>query len=286
MSVAPGGSIDILARELSGALSKSLGQPFNVESKSTRGGNAAFEFVAKAAPDGYTFLVGWDPLVINPRLYPSSGYDPRASFAPVGQTSLFAQALAVAPKSPDADVRAFLARAGGGEARVGIPGGGGMGRLALDLIEQAGEIKTVHSPYRGAAPAIAELDAGNVDAVIVGLPAVLERARAGTLRVLAVSSLERSAALPSVPTLVEAGLPGAVAVSWQGLLAPAGTPDAIIRELNRRVVEALSRPAARDRMAAAGFQVAAGTPERLGDIIASEVEKWARLVERGVIRAD
>jgi tripartite-type tricarboxylate transporter receptor subunit TctC len=285
--VAPGGSVDGLARLLARPLTDALGQSVVVENHPGAGGNLAFEMVANAAPDGHTLLVGWDSVAINPALYGRVPYDPLRDFAPVAQTARAAQVLAVRPDLPADSLPEFLALSRRRPLSLGSPGNGSIGHLASELLRSRAGGEWTHVPYRGGGPASADLLAGHLDALFLTLAAVIEHVRAGRMRALAVSTAARAAALPEVPTVAEAiGLADYDLVSWQGLLAPAGTDPAVVARLNREVNRALADPAVSARMAAQGMEPAGGPPEALAATLRADVARWPALVRAANARPD
>ena len=248
--VTPGGSHDIVARLLARPLTETLGQSVLVENMPGAGGNIAFEFVARAKPDGYTLLAGSDSLSINPALYPRVGYDPVSGFAPVARTVRVPQILVVRADGGARDLAAFVALARGQAVSVGTGGNGMIAHLLAAQVQEATGTRWTFVPYRGGAPAINDLLAGVVQSVAINVTPVTDHVRSGRLRGLFVSTPERLAALPEVPTLAEAGVPGVPpTVGWQGVLAPAGTAQAIVARLNAAVCQALRRPEVAERLA-------------------------------------
>lgn len=280
--VAPGGSLDILGRVLARHLTTRLGQPVVAENHPGAGSNLAFELVARARPDGLTLLVGSDPLTINPALYPRIGFDPVRDFAPVIEAVRAPQVLVVNPRSPVTSVATFIewAKEQEGRLTVASQGNGSIGHLAGALFAQQADLRFVHVPYRGGGPAVIDLIAGHVEALFVTLPAAIEHIRGGRLRALAVTGAARSAALPDVPTVAEATLPGFDVVTWQGILAPAGTPRAAIDRLAAELAAILALPEVADDLARQGFAVTADGPDRFAALVRAEAERWPALVRR------
>jgi tripartite-type tricarboxylate transporter receptor subunit TctC len=278
--VAPGGSLDILGRIVARQLTGSLGQPVVAENHPGAGSNLAFELVARSRPDGHTLVVGSDPLTINPALYRRIGFDPVRDFAPVAELVRAAQVLVVRNTLPATDVAGFLrlARQAEGAMTLASQGNGSIGHLAGALLSSQTGIGFTHVPYRGGGPAVVDVVAGHVDSLLVTLPAAIEHIRGGRLRALAVSSASRSAALPAVPTLAESGLPGFDVVTWQGILAPAGTPEPIIRRLNAALLEALRRPEVAEGLTAQGFEVTGTSPEAFAVLVREEATRWPPIV--------
>ena len=286
--VAPGGSLDILGRVLARHLTTRLGQPVVAENHPGAGSNLAFELVARARPDGLTLLVGSDPLSINPALYPRVGFDPVRDFAPVIEAVRAPQVLVVNPRSPVTDVASFIdwAKEQEGRLTVASQGNGSIGHLAGALFAEQADLRFVHVPYRGGGPAVIDLIAGHVEALFVTLPAAIEHIRGGRLRALAVTGAERSAAIPDVPTVAETALPGFDVVTWQGILAPAGTPQLVIDRLATELAAILALPEVADDLARQGFAVTADGPDRFAALVRAEAERWPVLVRRTGARSE
>jgi tripartite-type tricarboxylate transporter receptor subunit TctC len=284
--VAPGGSLDPLARLIARHLGDALGQPVVIENHAGAGGNIAFEMVARARPDGHTLLVGWDSLAINPALYPRVGYDPLRDYAPVIQTVRTAQILVVRNALPAASLADFVALTRRSPVSLGSPGNGSIGHLAAEMLKSRSGAEWTHIPYRGGGPAIQDLIAGHIDAVFLTLPAVTEHVRAGRIRALGVTTAARTPALPDVPTFIESGLEGFEVVSWQGVLAPAGTDPAIVARLNAEVRRVLTLPAVVAQLEGQGFEPVAGPPEALAARLAGDVPAWPAIVRAADARLD
>ncbi len=278
--VPAGASLDTLARTIAKGISEKLGQPVVVENMGGGGSNIAFGFVAKAAPDGHTLLLGWDSLTINPSLYSSVPYR-LDQFAPITMAITAPQVLLVGPKLPVKNLRTLIetARVNPGKITLANAGSGSPGHLAGALLESAADIKFTNVPYKGGAPGVADLLAGHVDAMFVTLPAALQHVRSGKLTALGVSSAKRSTGAPNIPTIAEAGLPGYDLNSWQGLLAPAGTPASIINQINKETVAVLKNPAVKDQLVSQGFEIVASSPDYLAKQLALQTPKWAKLVK-------
>ena len=286
--VAPGGSLDILGRVLARHLAPRLGQPVVAENHPGAGSNIAFELAARARPDGLTLLVGSDPLTINPALYPRLGFDPVRDFAPVIEAVRAPQVLVVNPRSPVSDLATFIAWAREAEGRLTVAsqGNGSIGHLAGALFAQQAGIGFTHIPYRGGGPAVVDLVAGHIEALFVTLPAAIEHIRAGRLRALAVTGADRAPALPGVPTVAEAALPGFDVVTWQGILAPAGTPPAAIARLAAELAAILALPDVTGDLERQGFTVTAHGPERLAALVRAEAARWPEVVRRAGARLE
>ena len=286
--VAPGGSLDILGRVFARQLSASLGQAVVAENHPGAGSNLAFELVARARPDGLTLLVGSDPLTINPALYRRVGFDPVRDFAPIAELVRAPQVLVVRNGLPATDLAGFLAlaRQAEGAMTMGSQGNGSIGHLAGAVLSERTGLRFTHVPYRGGGPAVIDVVGGHLDALLVTLPAAIEHIRGGRLRALAVSAANRSPALPEVPTIAESGLPGFDVITWQGILAPAGTPEPIIRRLNAALIEALRKPEVAEGLAAQGFELTGTTPEEFAAQIRAEAARWPGIVRTAGVNLD
>jgi tripartite-type tricarboxylate transporter receptor subunit TctC len=278
--VAPGGSLDILGRTFARAITPVLGQPVVAENHPGAGSNLAFELVARARPDGHTLLVGSDPLTINPSLYRRVGFDPVRDFAPILELVRAPQVLVVHPTHPATDLASFLrlARQAEGRMTMASQGNGSIGHLAGAVLSRRADVSFTHVPYRGGGPAVVDVVAGHVEALLVTLPAAIEHIRGGRLKALAVSSATRSGALPDVPTIAEQGYPGFDIVTWQGILATAGTPDAVVARLHAVLLDALRRPEVADGLRAQGFEVTGTSPEAFAALIREEAGRWPPVV--------
>ncbi|WP_198373440.1 Bug family tripartite tricarboxylate transporter substrate binding protein [Roseomonas rosulenta] len=286
--VAPGGSLDILGRLLARHLAPRLGQPVVAENLPGAGSNIAFEAVARARPDGHTLLVGSDPLTINPALYPRAGYDPVRDFAPVIEAVRAPQVLVVNPATPVADLARFVdwAREAEGRLTVASQGNGSIGHLAQAVFAQRAGVAFTHVPYRGGGPAVVDVVAGHVEALFVTLPAAIEHIRGGRLRAIAVTGAERSPALPEVPTVAEAAFPGFEVVTWQGILAPAGTPGVAVARLAAELAGVLALPEVAGDLARQGFTVTAHGPDRFATLVREEAARWPEVVRRAGARLE
>lgn len=278
--VAPGGSLDILGRTFARAITPVLGQPVVAENHAGAGSNLGFEMVARARPDGHTLLVGSDPLTINPSLYRRVGYDPVRDFAPIIELVRAPQVLVVHPTHPATDLGSFLrlARQAEGAMTMGSQGNGSIGHLAGAVLTQRTGATFTHVPYRGGGPAVVDVVAGHLEALLVTLPAAIEHIRGGRLKALAMTSLTRNPALPAVPTVAEQGVPGFEVVTWQGILAPAGTPAPVIERLNAVLLAALRTPETAEGLARQGFELRGGTPEAFATLIREESARWPGIV--------
>ena len=275
---AAGGGNDLVARIVAEPMSKTLGQQIVIENRGGAGGSIATRQGAHAAPDGYTLLLGGTgTLAVDPTLYPNVGYDPRRDFAPVGLIATSALVLVVHPSVPANTVAELIALARREPGRVAYASAGaGSGiHLAAELFAHMAGIKLTHIPYKGSAPALNDLLGGHVSVYFSSLPPAMSLVREGKLRALAVTSATRSDAFANLPTVAEAALPGYEAVLHYGIVAPAGTPDAIVARLNKALRAALADKAVRERLAAAGVEPLASTPEDYAADIDREERKWS-----------
>jgi len=285
--VTPGGSQDIVARLLARPLSETLGQSVLVENMPGAGSNVGYEYVARARPDGYTLLAGSDSLSINPGLYPRVGYDPVSDFAPVARTVRVPQIIVVRADSPAQDLAGLVAMARTQPVSVGTAGNGMLAHLVAEQVQAATGVNWTFVPYRGGAPAVNDLLAGVLQCVAINVTPVADLVRSGRLRGLFVSSAERLAILPNVPTLAEAGVEGVPpAVGWQGVLAPAATNAAIVARLNTATRQAMQRPEVTERLASFGIEPLNESPEAMASVIRTDATRWAEVIRRAGIRAD
>jgi tripartite-type tricarboxylate transporter receptor subunit TctC len=285
--VPPGGSLDILARTIAKDLGPKLHQSVVVENMAGGGSNIAFGHVAKAQPDGYTLLLGWDSLIINPSLYSSVPYTLQ-QYAPITLAITSPQVLLVGSKLPVKNVKEFIeaAKKAPGALTLANAGSGSPGHLAGTLLESHAGVKFIHVPYKGGAPAVSDLVAGHLDALIVTLPAALQHIRSGRLKALGVTSAKRSTGAPEIPTLAESGLRGYELNSWQGLFAPAGTPTDILARLNKDIVEVLRERTVEDQLMAQGFEIVGSSPEGLAKELSTQAPRWAKLVHDSGAKVD
>ena len=275
----PGGATDIAARLIGQWLSERLGQPFVIESRPGAAANLATEAVARGAPDGYTLLVAVGTNTINPALYDNLNFNFIRDFAMVGGILRTPLVLEVNPSLPVKSVPELIAyaKANPGKLAIGSFGTGSISHIAGEMFKMTTGTELVHVPYRGAAPAIADLLGGQVQVLFDNLPSSIGHIKGGRLRALAVTTAKRSDALPDVPTVAET-VPGFEASVFYGLEVPKGTPRPIIDKLNKTVNAALADPALRAKLAELGGSPIAGTPEDFGKIVADETAKWAKVV--------
>ncbi len=285
-----GGTTDILARAASQKLTEALGQPFVVENRGGAGGNIGADLVAKSPPDGYTLLMGTvGTHAINPSLYQKMPYDHVKDFVPVVLVAGVPNVLVVNPSLPVKSVQELIAyaKANPGKVNFASSGSGTSIHLSAELFKTMAGVSMQHVPYKGSAPALADLAGGQVDLMFDNLPSALPLIKAGKLRAIAVTSQQRASALPDVPTIAESGLPGFEATSWFGLLAPAGTPRDAIAKVNGEVAKWLATPEAKEKLASQGGIVGNGlTPEDFSRHIASETTKWQKVVKESGAKVD
>ena len=278
---------DALARVIGQKLSAAWGQPVIIDQRGGGGGTISAEAVARAAPDGYTLLLATGTHTINPSLYKVS-YDMVRDFAPVTLLASTPFILAVHPSVPANSVRELiaLAKTNPGKLNYGSGGSGTPPHLATELFKTLAGVNIVHVPYKTVAAAITDLVAGQVQVMFTVGPAGLPQIRAGRIRGLVVSTAKRSAFAPELPTVAEAGLAGFDVFGWNGLLAPAGTPRAVIAKLHEEITRALRSPEVRERIASFGFEPVGNTPEEFGEFVKADIAQWARVAKQSGARVD
>jgi tripartite-type tricarboxylate transporter receptor subunit TctC len=291
---APGGTTDILARAVAPELGKALGQSVVVDNRPGAGGNVGAELVAKSAPDGYTFLMGTvGTHGINKALYAKLPYEPQKDFAPVTLVAGVPNVMVMNADKAKAlniqTVKDFIAyaKAHPGQLNMASSGNGTSIHLAGELFKSRTGVFMTHIPYRGSGPALMDLIGGNMDVMFDNLPSAMPQIKGGKLKAFAVTSKQRSAAMPELPTIEEAGqLPGFEASSWFGLLAPAGTPAAIVNRVQQETAKALSSPAIKEKLMAQGAIPSGNTPQEFAKLIEAEIGKWAAVVKASGAKVD
>ena len=284
-----GGLVDVLARAVGEELAKTLGQPVVVENRPGAGGNIGADVVAKADPDGHTLLMTSPGIQsINQFLYRTMPFDAEQAFAPVSLIADMPMLVVVHPKVGAKTLSQLIdiARASPGKLTFGSAGVGTTGHLGQALLVHTANIDVTHVPYRGAAPAVTDLIAGQIDGVVDNPPTVMPHIRAGTIIPLAVAAKERLAVLPDVPTSAEAGLEGWEASSWFGVAAPAGTPRDIIWRLHEELAKAVRQPSMQRFTTQSGARVLATLPEEFDRLIRAERTKWGAIIKAAKISAD
>jgi tripartite-type tricarboxylate transporter receptor subunit TctC len=284
---AAGGGTDIAARVIAQKLADGFGSSFVVDNRPGAAGNLAADLVAKAPPDGYSILMANSTIAI-PSLFVKLPFDVRKDFTPLSNIALGPSVLSVHPSLPAKNIKGLiaLARARPGELTYGSGGLGNITHLAMALFTSMANIKMVHAPYKGAAPSLVGLMSGEVQAVFSSIPAALPHVTSGRMRALGVSISKRSNALPDVPTIAEAGLPGYYAASWYGLLAPAGTPKPVVDALSKEIVAVMRAPDVREKMLAQGFEPVGDTPEQFSKFIREEISRWEKVVRNAGIKPE
>jgi len=279
----PGGSTTVMARNVADKLSTTLGQQIVVENRGGAGGTIGTRFVAKAAHDGYTILLSYTAtMAIAPAMNANAGYDPLKDFAPIGMIGAAPSVLVVHPSLPVHSVAELIdyARKSSAPLQYGSPGVGTVNHLAGEYLANEARIKLLHVPYKGNGPALTDLLGGHIPMMFVPIPVAIGNIKAGTLRGLAIASAKRSALLPDLPTLAESGLPDFEVALRYGLVAPTGTPSAVIALLNKELNGALANEDVKSRLATEGAEALPGTPQAYAADIVREEKKWGSLVKK------
>jgi tripartite-type tricarboxylate transporter receptor subunit TctC len=284
----PGGSTDITARLVSNRLQEVWGQSVVVENKPGAGGNIASDMVAHSDPDGYTIFISGPPLATNQFLYPQLSYDPVADFAPVTLLITQPNLMCVPNSSPAKSVQEFIAYCNDNRGKVtyASSGNGTTLHLSGELFKRLAKVEMTHIPYRGGAPAINDLIPGRVDVIFDNMPSILSHVKAGTLRGLAVTTKERVAVVPEIPTIAESGVPGFDVFSWFGFFVPARTPPDIIARINADTNAALVYPAVKSRFEDLGATPKGSTQAELAAFLKSEIDKWGPVIKEAKIRVE
>jgi tripartite-type tricarboxylate transporter receptor subunit TctC len=284
----PGGSTDITARLVSNRLQEVWGQSVVVENKPGAGGNIAADMVAHSDPDGYTIFIVGPGLATNQFLYPSLSYDPVADFAPVTLLITQPNLMCVPNSSPAKSVREFIAYCNEniGKVTYASSGNGTTLHLSGELFKRLAKVEMTHIPYRGGAPAINDLIPGRVDVIFDNMPSILSHVKAGSLRGLAVTTKERVAVAPDIPTIAESGVPGFDVFSWFGFFVPAKTPQDVVARLNADTNAALAHASVRSRFEELGATPKGSTPAELAAFLKSEIDKWGPVIREAKIRVE
>jgi tripartite-type tricarboxylate transporter receptor subunit TctC len=283
-----GGGNDVIARLVAAKMSETLGQPIVIENRGGAGSTIGTRDAARSPPDGYTLLIATSSLAINPSLYPDAGYDPNKDFAAVGMIASSPSLVLVHPSVPAHSIAELiaLARQQPGKLDFASTGTGTSTHLAAELFAAMADIKLNAVPYKGVAPALADLMGGHVALMFCPMASVVGPARAGEVRALAVTGGKRSPLFPQLPTVAEAALPGYNAELHYGLVAPAGTPPEILAKLNAALNNALGDDGVRDRLAVDGAEILPGTPQAYAADIAAEQAKWSAIIKTTGVRAE
>ena len=283
----PGGPSDILGRALAQKLTEQIGQSVITDNRPGAGGNLGLEVTAKAPPDGYTVVLSSPLISISPSLYSKLNYEQK-DLAPISLVAIIQNVLVVHPSVPARNLKELVAVARGSPGKLNY-GSGGVGtttHLAPALLESLTKIRMTHVPYKGSGQALIGLIAGQVDLLVIAVPAAAEQVKAGKARALAVLSEKRALPLPNVPTSGESGFESFVIDIWYGILAPAATPPAIVQRLNGEINKALAAPDMKDRLVAAGIQPVGNTPDQFASYIRSETGRFAKVIKEAGIKAE
>ena len=277
----PGGPTDIVARVMFQQVSEATGQQFLLDNRAGAGGNIGAEIVAKAPADGYTLLIGTTAHAINMSLFKNLNYDVQKDFAPVSLLTQGPLVLVTHPQFPANSVKELIevAKSKPGGLNFASSGNGQSTHLSAELFNTMAGIKMSHVPYKGSAPALTDVMSGQVDVMFDTTLSAMPFVKAGKLKALGLTSPVRSAAAPDVPTIAESGLPGYEVFAWNGVLVPAGTPRAVIQQLNDQIRKAMLLPQVKDKFSAQGFAASWNSPENFGVFLKNEVDKWARTVK-------
>ena len=277
----PGGGNDILARAIAPKMGEFLGQPVVIDHRAGAGGNIGTDLAAKSPPDGYTIVIASNQVTINPWLYAKLPFDIEKDFVAVAQAASVPMVLAVHPSVPANTLKEFiaLAKASPGKFNHGTPGNGTPQHIAFEVFNHAASVQVTHIAYKGTGPAIADLIGGQVQSAIGTMASLEQHVKAGKLRALGVTTPKRSPAMPNVPTIAEAGLPGFEVPLWYSILAPAGTPKEIVARLSSEVARALAVPETRERLTAQGFDVNYLNPEQMSDLIRHDIARWQKSIK-------
>jgi len=287
----PGGVADLIARPVAEKVSQLLGQPVIVENRGGATGTIGAAYVANSAPDGYTLLFGTtNEIAMSPTLYKSLPYDPTKAFAPVTPVAEFPNVLVVGPSVQVSTLKELveLARKRGSADSLsfGSSGEGSTNHLTAELFKRQAGIDILHIPFKGGGPALVDLMGGHVDAMFATLPSAVSLIKGGKIKALAVTGARRSSALPDVPTAKEDGMPDLVVTTWNGVLAPAGTPDAVVDRLQKALVEAAADPSIRQKLATVGAEVSTTTPQEFAGMIQSDFSRWSDVIKQAGIKAN
>ncbi|HUP94619.1 MAG TPA: tripartite tricarboxylate transporter substrate binding protein [Burkholderiales bacterium] len=285
---APGGSTDVLFRIFAPKMPEVLGQQAVIDNRPGAASTIGLDMVAKSPPDGYTIGVANIAYGANPSIYKKMPFDSEKDLAPVGLVSIVTMVLSVHPSIPARSVKEYiaLAKARPGTLNYGSAGNGSANHLATARFAHMANINVQHVPYKGGGPAVIAITSGEVSTLFATIPSAIHHFKSGRLRALGVSSAKRNAALPELPTIAEAGVPGFEAIEWQGLMVPAGTPREVITRLNQAFARITAMPDVKERVAALGSDLVAGTPEEFDQFVKRELTVWSKVVKEVGIKID
>jgi len=283
---APGGPNDVVARVVGQKLTESWGQTLIIDNRGGAGGNIGVVLAARAPADAYTLVMVGLHFVVNPALYASAGYDVEKDFVPVTNVAISATVLVTHLSLAARDLREFVQLAKKGAVDYGSPGTGTAGHLAAELLNTIAGIKMQHIPYKGASLAVTDLVGGQIKVAMIAVPGVTPHVRAGKIRAIAVSTLQRASAMPEVPTVAESGYPGFFVDNIYGVLAPRGTPNENVLQLHSAIAQALKSPEARERLTAQGYDPVGNTPAQFAAYLRAELMKWSKLIKDSAMRAE
>ena len=287
VAYAAGGATDITTRVIAQELTKMWGQSVVVENRPGAGGNIGASMIARAKPDGYNLIMVAPAHTVNATLYPNPGYEPIKDFEPIGQVTNMTNMVVAHPSFPAKDIRELIEMAKKPEAVAYASGGVGTSEhMAAELFQFKTGVKMTHIPYKGTGQVIPDLLSGQVKLTFGNMPALLQHIQKGALKPLAVSTAKRSSALPEVPTVAEAGVPGYEVIVWLGLLAPAGTPADVVQKINADVATVLKLPAVRERFASMGLEPAHSSPAEFRRLLESEIDKYATVIRAAKLRIE
>ena len=282
----PGGPNDVIARIIGGKLNEAWGQAVVIDNRAGAGGNIGTVLVAKSPADGYTLLLNAMHFVVNSALYANAGYEPERDFVAVTNAAISAVIIVVHPSLPVRDVHELVQAAKRSALDYGSPGTGTAGHLAGELFSSVAGVKLQHIPYKGAAPAVTDLLGGQIKLVITAIPPTVPHVRAGKLRALAVTTLQRASVMPDVPTVAESGYNGFFVDNMYGVVVPRGTSSTVVSRLHTTIARVLQMTDVKERLTSQGYEPLGNTPAQFADYLRAETSKWAKVVRASGLRAE